>query len=39
MGGHVACMGEMSNAYSILVEKLCGKRSLGKPRHTWEHKI
>jgi hypothetical protein len=28
--GHVACMGEMRNAYEILVGKPEGKRSLGR---------
>jgi hypothetical protein len=37
--GHVACMGEMRNAYSILVGKPAGKRPLGKPRHRWEDNI
>jgi hypothetical protein len=27
---HVACMGEIRNAYDILVQKLEGKRPLGK---------
>jgi hypothetical protein len=30
--GYVACMGEMRNAYRILVRKPEGKRSLGRPR-------
>jgi hypothetical protein len=29
-------MGEMRNAYKILVRKLEGKRPLGRPRHRWE---
>jgi hypothetical protein len=33
--GHVACMGEMRNAYSILVGKPEGKRPLGRPKHRW----
>jgi hypothetical protein len=32
MGGYVACMGEMRNAYNILVGKPEGKRPLGRPR-------
>jgi len=31
--GHVAHMGEMTNANNILVEKPEGKRPLGRPRH------
>jgi hypothetical protein len=31
--GHVACMGEMRNAYEILVRKLKGKRLHGRLRH------
>jgi hypothetical protein len=34
--GHVACKGEMRNAYSILVGKSEGKRPLGIPRRRWE---
>jgi hypothetical protein len=34
--GHVARMGEMRSAYSVLVEKPEGKRPLGKPRHRWD---
>jgi len=37
--GHAACMREMKNAYSILVEKPEGKRPLGRPRHRWEDNI
>jgi hypothetical protein len=31
--GHVACMGERSGAYSILVEQPEGRRPLGRQRH------
>jgi hypothetical protein len=34
--GHVVCMGEMRNAYKILVGKHEGKRPLGRPRYMWE---
>jgi hypothetical protein len=34
--GHVACNGKMRNAYSILVGKPEGKRSLRRPRHGWD---
>jgi hypothetical protein len=37
--GHVACMGEMRNAYRVLVGKSKGKRQLGRPRHRWEDNI
>jgi hypothetical protein len=37
--GHVAGMGEKRNAYRILVEKLEGKRLLGRPRHKWMVKV
>jgi hypothetical protein len=37
--GHVARMGEMRNAYRILVEKLEGRRPLGRPRHGWVDNI
>jgi hypothetical protein len=32
-------MGEMRNAYSILIEKPEGKRPLGRPRRRWEHNV
>jgi hypothetical protein len=31
-GGRVACIGEVSNAYKILVRKPEGKRPLGRPK-------
>jgi hypothetical protein len=37
--GYVARMGEMRNAYSILVGKLDGKKPLGRPRERWEDKL
>jgi len=33
--GHVARMGEMRNAYKILVGKPEGKRPLGRPKRKW----
>jgi hypothetical protein len=36
---HVAHMGEMRNAYDILVGNLELKRPLGRPRHRWEDNI
>jgi hypothetical protein len=33
--GHVALMGEMRNAYKILVGKPEGKRPLGRPKRKW----
>jgi hypothetical protein len=32
-------MGEMRNAYNILVGIFEGKRPLGRPRHRWEDNI
>jgi hypothetical protein len=37
--GHVARMGEIWNAYNILVGKLEGKRPLGRPRRRWEDNV
>jgi hypothetical protein len=31
--GHATCMGQMRNAYNILVRKSEGKRPLARPRH------
>jgi hypothetical protein len=39
MGGACSTHGEVSNAYKILVGKLEGNRSLGRPRHRWEDNI
>jgi hypothetical protein len=36
--GYVECMGEMRNAYKILVGKPEGKRPLGRLRRRWEEK-
>jgi hypothetical protein len=36
---HAACVGEMRNAYKILVGKPEGRRSLGTPRRKWEHNV
>jgi len=36
---HVACMGEMRNAYEILVGKPERKRPLGRSRRGWEDNI
>jgi hypothetical protein len=35
MGGRIAWMGEMRNAYNILVGKPEGKRLLGRSRYRW----
>jgi hypothetical protein len=35
LAGHVARMGEKRDAYRILMEKLEGKRPLGRPRSRW----
>jgi hypothetical protein len=37
--GLVAHVGEMRNAYKILIGKLEGKRALGRPRYRWEDNI
>jgi hypothetical protein len=37
--GHVACMGQMRNAYKILAGKPEGRRPLGRPMHRWEDNI
>jgi hypothetical protein len=37
--GHVARIGEMRNAYRILVGKPEGKRPLGRPRRWWVNSI
>jgi hypothetical protein len=37
--GHVTRMGEVRNAYSILVGKPGGRRPLGRPRRRWEDNI
>jgi hypothetical protein len=39
MGGHKARMEEMSNAYTILVGKLGGKRSCEKRTRIWVHDV
>jgi hypothetical protein len=35
-GGHVVCVEEMRNVYSVLVGKPESKRPLGRLRHRWE---
>jgi hypothetical protein len=37
--GKVACMGEMRNAYKIMVRKAEGTRPFRRPRHKWEDTI
>jgi PAS domain-containing protein len=37
--GHVACMGEVRDAYNILVQRPEGRRPLGRPRCRWEDNI
>jgi hypothetical protein len=36
---HVARMGDRRGAYRALVGRLDGKRSFGRSRYRWEHKI
>ena len=37
--GHVACVGEKSRVYRVLVGQPEGKGPLGRPRHRWEGNI
>jgi hypothetical protein len=37
--GHVACMGDVSGAYNILVGRPEGRRPLGRQRRRWEDNI
>jgi len=37
--GHVTCIGEIRNAYKILVGKSEEKTPLGRPRHRWKGNI
>jgi len=37
--GHVARIGERRGVYRVLVGKLEGKRTLGRPRRRWEYNI
>jgi hypothetical protein len=37
--GHVACIGEVRDAYNISVGRPEWKRPLGRPRHRWEDNI
>ena len=37
--GHVACVEEGRGVHKVLVGKPEGKRTLGRPRHRWEHNI
>jgi len=37
--GHVARMGEMGNAYKILVGRPEGKRLVGRSRRRWEDNV
>jgi len=39
VGRACRCMGEMRNAYKILVRKSEGKRPLIRPGHRWENNI
>jgi hypothetical protein len=39
MDSYVACRGDGSGAYWVLVGKPEGERSLGRPRHTWEDNL
>jgi hypothetical protein len=37
--GHVACTGEGTGAYRVLMGKSEGERPLGRPKHRWEDNI
>ena len=37
--GHVARVGESTDAYRVLVGKIEGQTPLGRPRHRWEDNI
>jgi hypothetical protein len=39
MGGHVECMGERRDVYSVLVGKPERNKPLGRPRHRYEDNI
>jgi hypothetical protein len=39
MGRACSGYGDKRNAYTVLVGKPEGKRSPGRPRHTWEYNI
>jgi hypothetical protein len=39
MGGARSTYGERRDVYKVLVGKPEGKRTLGRPRHMWEHDI
>jgi len=37
--GHVACMGERTGEYKVLVVRPNGRRPLGRLQHRWEYNI
>jgi len=37
--GHVAHVGDTTNAYKILIENPQGKRPVGRPRRRWDDNI
>jgi hypothetical protein len=39
LAGHVARIGDMKNAYNILVRKPEGKRPIGRRRRRWDDNI
>jgi len=39
LAGHVVRMGEMRNAFKIMVGKPEGRRPFGRPRYRWEDNI
>ena len=39
MGSHVARIQEGGGSFRVLTGKYTGKRSLGRPKRTWEYNI
>jgi hypothetical protein len=37
--GHIACVGEMRDAYKVLVGNLGGNRPFGRHRRRWEDSV
>jgi len=37
--GHVACMGDRTGEYTVLVGRPNGRRPLARPQHRWAYNI